>query len=220
MKKVDYTGQKFGRWTVIKRGKRIGNKLTWECKCECGNKRNVLAGTLAFGGSKSCGCYTKERLTKHGQNTGTYTSPEYVSWLKMKQRCLNPNDVAYHNYGGRGIIISDEWLDFQNFYKDLGDKPSKEHTIDRINNDGNYEKDNCKWSTKHEQSSNRRKLTNNTSGTTGVMWNSQCNKWQATITSKGKHYHLGIYNEIEEAIEARSRAETKHKVTSDEVKIK
>ena len=132
--------------------------MYWECLCECGNKTIVSASYLRNGKIKSCGCLRKEgNNTKHQHTSRSHTpSPTYSSWIKAKQRCNNPNVPNWVDYGGRGIKVCDRWLDsFENFLADMGERPDGT-TIDRINNDGNYEPGNCKWSTPKEQSNNRR----------------------------------------------------------------
>lgn len=147
----DLTGQKFGRWTVLNHaGKKYAEQF-WLCQCDCGTKRILIGGTLKKGSSKSCGCYSKEQSTKHGmEQTKTYTT-----WAQMKARCRNKNHKEYPRYGGRGIQVCERWDDFRNFYADMGDKPDG-MSIDRINNDGNYEPSNCRWVAQTEQIRNRR----------------------------------------------------------------
>ena len=99
------------------------------------------------------------RKMKHGQAQGSQTTPEYSAWHHMKQRCENPNDDRYKDYGGRGIRICNRWQDFSNFFADMGKKPKPEYSIDCIDNDGNYESNNCKWSTPKEQANNRRPIS-------------------------------------------------------------
>src|ERR1700761_5630280 len=156
---IDLTGQKFGRWTVIemcvnyKRGKTM-----WVCRCDCGVERAVKGDSLRSGVSSSCGCYNREvvrALAKHGMS-GT---PEYTAWLHMRDRCRNPDHEQYPDYGGRGVLVCDRWYDsFEHFYSDMGPKPSKKHSLDRLDNEyGNYEPSNCEWRTAREQLRNTRR---------------------------------------------------------------
>lgn len=161
--------QRFGRLTTIWRDltKLDKKHMYWDCKCDCGNIISVQSSSLNTGATKSCGCLQKESIarirTTHGQ-TGT---TEYSSWKNMKNRCTNSRNKRYIDYGGRGIKVCSEWLDsFETFLKDMGPKPTYEHTLERNNNDGNYEPSNCRWATKLEQASNKRniKLVENPSG--------------------------------------------------------
>lgn len=152
-KALNLVGEKFGRLTLLSRTwSSLRNRSLWKCKCDCGNICEVILCNITSGHTKSCGCLQKEKVTKHGM----HNTPTYETWESMKQRCLNKNSIGYKYYGGRGITICEHWiLSFENFLKDMGKKPKK-MTIERINNDKGYFKENCKWVTKQEQDTNKR----------------------------------------------------------------
>ncbi len=153
MKLVDITGQRFGRLTAVSRAESDGSNAWWLCLCECGAQARVRLCHLKSGSIKSCGCGPKGRhRSQHGM---TYTRV-YRIWRQMHQRCENPKAEGYENYGGRGIKVDTRWDQFPNFFEDMGECPSKGHTIDRIDTNKGYGKDNCKWSTWKEQHRNRR----------------------------------------------------------------
>lgn len=156
-KLIDLTGQKFNRLTVVRRvANDKHNNVQWLCQCECGNRQIfVRTGSLKNSSTKSCGCLHNKIMTKHGHAKRGYCSKTYIIWDNIKQRCNNSNDKGYKNYGGRGIKICEQWKDFINFLEDMGNKPEG-MSIDRIDNDGDYCKENCKWSTTKEQIRNRR----------------------------------------------------------------
>lgn len=152
----DLAGQRFGSLTVISQtvGARRKPLREWLCRCECGQSKVYKQSELLRGGATSCGCrsHIKQLKKTHGK-TGT---PEYRIWAHIIGRCTNPNDASYHHYGGRGITVAPEWRSFDRFYADVGSRPSPEYSIDRINNDGNYEPGNVRWATNKEQANNKR----------------------------------------------------------------
>lgn len=171
----DETGNRYGRLVVIKRVCNSKSRSAkWLCRCDCGNETTPNGFQLRNGQTKSCGCLRKELASKRiiktmadGIRRKPYkeykykthrmsNSPEYLSWSSMKERCSNPNVISYKNYGARGIIVCDSWMkSFNNFYKDMGGRPTGA-SLDRIDNNGNYCSDNCKWSSKKQQQNNRR----------------------------------------------------------------
>ena len=163
-KRINLIKQKFGRLTVVQRkDNNKNNNVFWLCLCNCGNTKNIRSSDLRNGNIKSCGCLRKEKIiinninrTKHGHTKNKKITPTYYSWRTMIQRCTNPNDPRYHDYGGRGITVCVTWKDsFENFLKDMGERPSK-NQIDRIKNDKGYCKENCRWVTPQTNSRNRR----------------------------------------------------------------
>lgn len=148
-------GEKYGFLTAVKFIGIKNSLAVWRFKCDCGNNFRTLATYVRSGRTKSCGCYQiKSRVisnVKHGY-FGTYT---YNSWAAMIQRCTNPKNRKFYRYGGRGITVCERWLKFENFLADMGEKPGGGYSIERVDNDGNYEPSNCKWASTYEQSRNR-----------------------------------------------------------------
>lgn len=164
MKIRDLTGQKFSFLTVLERtDKRTGGSVVWKCICNCGKTTEASSGNLRSGHTKSCGCHKSkvssnalaEMCTKHGHSKVGNVSRTYSTWLHMTDRCNNPNNDSYKNYGGRGIEVCERWSDFANFLEDMGERP-KGTSIDRVNVDLGYFKDNCRWATKKVQLNNKR----------------------------------------------------------------
>lgn len=168
--KIDETGNRYGRLAVVCEAAG-GKRVMWLCNCDCGARDvRVQAGDLRSGHTKSCGCLAVEAARRKGHANATHgesshggrdASAEYSAWSSMIQRCTNQKGAGYHRYGGRGIAVCDRWrTSYETFLADMGRRPSPQHSVDRKDNDGNYEPGNCRWATVKEQGRNRR--TNHT----------------------------------------------------------
>ena len=155
----DLVGERFGRLTVQSFAEKRGARRLWNCACDCGNAHKASTSDLRYGSVQSCGCLlagpTAANVT-HGHNVGRKHSKTYSSYRAMLERCNNPTNKRYRDYGGRGITVCERWLAcFENFLDDMGERP-EDKTLDRIEVNGNYEPGNCRWATALEQHLNQR----------------------------------------------------------------
>lgn len=203
---IDLTGNVYGRLTVVCRdednlysnGRR---KVFWRCKCECGNTKRIASDNLKQGYAKSCGCLNLEILKGRADKLRREYPSEWESYRGMKNRVKeNP---TYANLG-----MWEEWENFQKFLNDMGPKPNKTYTIDRKDTRLGYYPNNCRWASKSTQAYNGVKPTNNTTGHVGVS--PLRGKYQATIGYEGKSIYLGIFDTLDQAVDARELAEKRY----------
>lgn len=143
-------GERFGRLVVLEEAAPARSSASrWVCRCDCGITKPIIANKLRRGETHSCGACSK---VVHGHAR----HPLYPTWRAMRSRCQDPRNKEWANYGGRGISVCDRWAEIKNFLSDMGPKPTPDHSLDRIDNDGNYEPSNCRWATAKEQRANRR----------------------------------------------------------------
>jgi hypothetical protein len=188
LKDVDFTGQKFGRLTAL--SKVDGTvKTTWRCMCDCGCVRAAPVHALLAGHIKSCGCITKERaiaLCEANKTHGMTNTTEFAIWRGMLARCNNPKNKDWSRYGGRGVSVCNRWHTFENFFSDMGYRPAG-LSIDRIDTNGNYEPDNCRWVDMKTQNRNRRSqklLTHNNKTQCVSAWAEELGITRGTLQSR------------------------------------
>jgi hypothetical protein len=153
-------GSRFGAWTLIGPAPKISRDLRFFCRCACGQEASVIGADLRSGKSTKCRecqlrCFQQGKVT-HGATRGLSRPPEYRTWANMRGRCHNPKSPRFKDYGERGVSICERWHDFEAFFADMGPRPSSLHSIERENNNGNYEPDNCVWALPQKQNRNQR----------------------------------------------------------------
>lgn len=231
-------GERFNMFTVIEeaepamRGQNPPKpSRRFLVQCDCGSPpKIVLLRCLVAGLAKSCGCYAKLKHEEKLRNQEYAKSPknkkEFCCWKGMQQRVHNKNFAQYNDYGGRGIVIHPRWDkkqggSFWNFLEDMGHKPSDKHSLERIDVNGDYTPENCKWETGSMQIFNRRNISINTTGICGVSWRKDTLKWNAEIKKEYEKKNLGSFDHIRQAVEARQKAELdlygRVKMTTEEV---
>lgn len=182
----------------------------WNCLCDCGCEVILLTRQLVKGNVKSCGCLLREHSAKLGKKNikhGLSGTRQYQIWNGMKDRCNNQNSDVYLSYGDKGISYDTRWEAFEYFWEDMGDGYSDDFTLDRIDPNGDYTKDNCRWVNKYLQAINKNTPVTNTSGTTGVSWEAPNSNWRVRISVNGKRLCLGAFESYDEAVAVRKQAE-------------
>lgn len=213
---VNMLGVRAGRLTVVSYyGKNKTNEALWVCLCDCGKEVIIKGRNIRSGNTKSCGCLCRDVAAKMGNSRTTHGMSEtriYSIWCDMKRRCYNASNKEYHNYGGRGIRVCNEWImDFDEFYNwSIASGYNENLTIDRIDVNGNYSANNCRWATISEQGRNKRLSVKNSTGQSGVTYHDKRNVFVARIGVNGKRVNIGEYKTLEDAIKARKVAEAKY----------
>lgn len=207
---IDLRGDVYGRLTVLEYKGIIKQRSSWSCLCECGNIIVTSGNSLRRGRTSSCGCYKSELMSEKNTTHGMTSTRQYVIWNSIISRCTRENEKGYENYGGRGISYDPKWSTFEGFWEDMEEGYSDDLSIDRIDNNGNYCKENCRWTTGSIQCWNRRIFSNNKSGKTGVNWNKLEKRWKVYINVNKKQINLGTYTDYELAVFVREEAELKY----------
>ena len=199
-KVFDLAGKRFDRLCVIERveNNKYGNSV-WLCQCDCGKQLRVRGDSLIKGNTKSCGCLRTEKVIERAKTHGKTNTKCYMEWANMKARCYNPNNKQYKDYGGRGITICDSWLnDFEAFYNYISTLPhfnEKGYTLNRIDNNGNYEPNNVEWADSITQANNKRNnhlITYNGKTQSLSQWAIEIGLNRSTLEQRINKYHWSI----------------------------
>lgn len=215
IKDEELIGVKFGKLTVIKRSHKSSGKDSrwlWECLCDCGKTSYVRSNNLKSGNSKSCSCFNIKMVKKKKETHGLSNTKIYDSYRNMIDRCLNPKNKKYYNYGGRGITVCDRWLGHNgliNFNKDMKDSYEKGLQLDRIDPNGDYTLENCRWVTNQQNSMNTRSHRDSVSKYKGVSPLPK-GKWLSRLVFDGNVVHDQRFNSEVEAAEAYNEAAIKY----------
>jgi hypothetical protein len=197
-------GLRFGRLVVLSLSLEAGKRhKKWACVCDCGTHKSVRGSHLKSGASQSCGCLSVEISTQRLTTHNLSYSPTHVSWASMKQRCSSSKGMGWKNYASKGITVCDRWMSFENFLSDMGVRPSKAHSIDRIDGAKGYNKDNCRWATAKEQSRNRNiivLLTHQGKTQRMVEWAEQIGISAVTIRARIQRYGWSVERALTEPL--------------------
>lgn len=185
-------GQRFGHLVVKSYEGIESRKAMWGCTCDCGGTLKVRGNSLLTGRTKSCGCLQVSTRVTANTKHGMRSSRTYNIWLGMVQRATNPNNPATSYYKERGIGVCEDWLEFKNFLKDMGEAPEG-LTLDRVNNDEGYKLANCRWATRSMQTINRGMFRNNKTGFRGVSFSNSKGVYSAYVNVNNKGYYLGNF---------------------------
>lgn len=207
----DLSGKKFNRLLAIDAESRVmptgRRQVYWRCLCDCGTETFVRSQTLKEGKTKSCGCWAKEKLPESYKH-GLSQSDEYKIYKDIVRRCTEQGRKSYANYGGRGITCL--WTDFESFYEEMGQRPSKRHSIERVDVDGNYCKENCMWTDDLSLQAFNQRPRKSRFGVPGVRSDKDGYGYVVTIGKDNIRYYLGFFTDLKEAALARKEGEIKY----------
>lgn len=189
----DLTGQRFGRLTAVEvAGRDKWGNVKWRCACECGSETVAVSASLTNGNTASCGCLQREAAAAINRTHGMWRSRIYKVWETMKQRCGNPLNKKYGDYGARGITYDPSWEAFENFLKDMGESYKEQLSLDRVDNNKGYSKENCRWATRSVQQRNQRKRADSKNLFKGIYETSP-GRFAAKICVNRSQAYLGVF---------------------------